>query len=180
MSAHSTSRQTLFALATLGVLLGGCGLVDDEPPPVCPRLVIVEDANRMVRYGPRGEDLTDETLRLEIDSASLECDGDESELEVALRVQFLAELGPAAETRSDRFSYFVAVVTRSRRILAREEFPVEVSFPGNRTQVVFYEELEPIIPMTEGDSGANYVIFVGLALDKEELQHNREERGHGG
>jgi hypothetical protein len=72
--------------------------------------------------------------------------------------------------------YFVAITTLDQRIVAREEFELTIPFEGNRTRVAVAEELEPRIPLKPGESGADYQIYVGLSLSREELRYNQENR----
>jgi hypothetical protein len=91
-------------------------------------------------------------------------------------VRILTVDGPANREHVANFAYFVAVATRDQRIVAREEFDVAVPFEGNRTRVFAVEEVSPRIPLRPGQTGADYVIYVGLALTPGEFQYNRENR----
>ena len=63
-----------------------------------------------------------------------------------------------------------------RKIVAREEFNLEVPFEGNRTRIVAIEEVSPRIPLQAGQNGDDYVIYIGLALTPDELRYNQENR----
>ena len=60
--------------------------------------------------------------------------------------------------------------------MAREEFNLDIPFEGNQRRVVAIEELNPRIPLRQGENGAQYRIYVGLKLSPEELQYNRANR----
>ena len=60
--------------------------------------------------------------------------------------------------------------------MAREEFELEVPFEGNRTRVVAIDEVSPRIPLPPGQTGADYVIYVGIALTPAELRYNLDNR----
>jgi len=93
-----------------------------------------------------------------------------------MRIAITAVRGPADVARKARFAYFVAIATRERKILAREEFGLEIPFPGNQTRVVAVEEITQNIPLKPGQSGIDYVVYVGLALSPRELRYNRENQ----
>ncbi len=95
---------------------------------------------------------------------------------VTIFFQFLVVDGPADRQRVVDLTYFVAIATRDNRIVAREEFGLSISFEGNRTRVLATDEVSPRIPLGPGQSGEDYVVYVGLALTPDELQYNRENR----
>ena len=130
----------------------------------------------MVRFTGQGRDLTDVIFEARLEDVALICEYDDNVIEADMRVRILAVDGPADRDRVANFAYFVAIATRDRRIVAREEFALAVPFEGNRTRVLAVEEVSPRIPLLPGQSGADYVVFVGLALTPDELQYNRENR----
>lgn len=178
MSASPQRRRPLRS-AALGVaaFLAACS-GDDVPPPPCPPVNAVTDAGRMVAFRGEGRDLTDVRFEARIADLAMTCDyePDDEEIEAELRVVFAAERGPANTTQRARFRYFVAVATRDQQILAREEFDVTIPLEGNRTRAGVAEVLTPRIPLTEGRTGADYVVFVGLALTRDQLEYNRRNR----
>ncbi len=164
-------------LLLLPLLLGACGLVGDEgPPPPCPRAVSVADARVMVRFTGSGRDLTDVVFEARVEDVVLVCEYDDGVIEADVRVRILTMDGPANRGRVANFAYFVAIATRDQRIVAREEFDLAVPFEGNRTRVLAVEEVSPRIPLRPGQTGEDYVVYVGLALTPGELQYNRENR----
>ena len=134
------------------------------------------DAAQMVRFSGDGRDLTDVLFEARLDNFLLTCDVNDGVVEAQLTLQLLAIRGPANTDRVAKIGYFVAVATRDRKIGAREEFNLEVPFEGNRTRVLAVEELTPRIPLKPGESGSDYLIYIGLSVTPEELQYNRENR----
>jgi hypothetical protein len=59
------------------------------------------------------------------------------------------------------------------QILKREVFDTEIPFENNATQAITVEELQPRIPLKEGENGDYYRIYVGLMLSEKELAYNR-------
>lgn len=169
-------RRGVTLLALLGPLvLAACSGIDRRPPP-CPSVSGVADARYLIRFGPGGLDLTDVLFEAEIKSAALVCEYDDNVVEADMRLSIEAVRGPADIGRLARFSYFVAIATRDRKILARKEFSLEIPFPGNRTRVALVEELSQSIPLKPGQNGADYIIYVGLAMTAKELQYNLDNR----
>ncbi|WP_282607565.1 hypothetical protein [Pelagibius sp. Alg239-R121] len=163
------------ALALLPFLLAACA-TDDELPPVCPAAVVLKDADRLVKFQGNGRDLTDVLFELDVDEAQLVCEYDDDLIESALGIRFIVARGPADRERAASFRYFVAVATRDREILAREEFELTIPFEGNRTRVAALEEVFPNIPLRPGRDGEDYLVYIGIRLTPEELQYNRQNR----
>ncbi len=165
----STKRWTLAAALAFG-LLTGCA---SGPPPPCPNAVVAGDVAQLTRFREGGQDLTDVLFEIRMLRTAVACEYDDNAVEATVRVLFGATRGPADEQRRAYFRYFVAITDQDRNILVREEFDLQAEFPGNRTQVEFFDDVEPRIPLAEGKAGPDYVIFVGLIVTREELEYNR-------
>jgi len=161
--------------AVLPVVLAACS-GDDRPPPPCPVVVKVSDANRLTRFIGAGRDLTDVAFEAGVRTADSVCYYSDNFIEVEMALQFAVAQGPANPENTARFSYFVAVATQDREILVRKEFPIEVAFEGNRRQMIALEEIVPTIPLKPGEDGDDYLIFVGIAMTPAELRYNEENR----
>jgi len=159
-------------LAVTGLLLAACSSEDSAPPP-CPIVVLVKDADRLTRFEGSGRDLTDVVFETTIRNADVACAYDDNEVEAALRLLFATNRGPANTSRRAEFRYFVAVADREQNILAREEFDLAAEFPGNRTEILQIDEIDPTIPLAEGRNGADYVVYIGLVLSRDEVDYNR-------
>jgi hypothetical protein len=173
-----TVRLARGCAAALALFVAGCGaLGGNQPPGPCPRAVIVQDASRQVKFQGKGRDLTDVLYETQVQGAQLACDYDEGAIDSVLKVRFFAARGPADRERQAQIRYFVAVAREpGLQVVAREEFALAVPFEGNRTQVAVTEELEPRIPISGEETGADYRIFIGLSLTPEELEYNRSSR----
>ncbi len=163
-------RRWALALV-LPVLLAACA--GDAPPPPCPQALRVPDAAQLVRFQGPGRDLTDVHFEAALTRVRLTCDYDDGVMEGLLEVTFEAMRGPADRKRRAPFSYFVAIATADKTVVAREVFELSVPFEGNRTRVMVSEELTPRIPLKAGQSALDYRIYVGFALTPEELRYNR-------
>ncbi len=151
-------------------------MFDREPPPPCPRAFPVADARTLTRFNGQGRDLTDVIFEARLEDVALICDYDDDVIEADMRVRVLVVDGPADRERGVDLSYFVAIATRDTRIGAREEFELSIPFEGNRTRVLATDEVSPRIPLGPGQSGEDYVVYVGLALTPDEFQYNRDNR----
>ena len=166
----------VLAPLALALALAGCGFGDQAPPPPCPTAFPVAEARELTRFAGQGRDLTDVLFEARVQDVALVCEYDDGVIEADLRVRIMAVDGPANRGREVRLAYFVAIATLDRKVVAREEFELEVPFAGNRTRVVAVDEVSPRIPLRPGQTGADYVIYVGLALTPGELQYNQENR----
>ena len=176
-SARALPLVTLRRLGAAALLsLAAAGCAGDEVPLPCPQIVVVKDAARQVRFIGDGRDLTDVAFEARIDGAGVACEYDDEAIEVDMLVRLEAVRGPAAETEAADVSYFVAVARLDQTILAREEFDSLVPLPGNQTRAAVQEEVSPRIPFHFQEDGANYRIYIGLALSEEELQYNKANR----
>jgi len=169
-------RRHGLALAVLGpIVLAACA-GNEAPPPPCPAVSGVIGAQHLVRFGQSGQDLTDVLFEAEVKDVAMRCVYDDNVIEAEMRVSIEAARGPADIGRQASFNYFVAIATRDRKVLAREEFRLEIPFPGNRTRVALVEEISHRIPLKAGQDGEDFIIYVGLALTSKELQYNLDNR----
>ena len=169
--------KTLSAIGLSCLLLSGCGALMDEPPGPCPVATQVNDAARLTRFKEGSGDLSDVLFDVAIENVAYACEYDgDTAVDMVITVTMVAAEGPANPDNTASFSYFVAVATSDRQILAREDFPVTVPFEGNTTRVKITETVEPRIPLPPNTNGANYRVFVGLAVTEAELQYNRTRR----
>ncbi len=169
-------RCGLLGLVLLTSVLAGCSAFDREPPPPCPLAFPVPDARTLTRFTGQGRDLTDVLFEARLEDVVLICDYDDDVIEADMRLRILVVDGPADRERVAKLAYFVAIATRDHKIVAREEFDLEVPFEGNRTRVLAVEEVSPRIPLRPGQSGVDYIVYAGLALSPAELRYNRENR----
>jgi hypothetical protein len=168
-------RAALIGAAT--VVLAGCS--SSGPPKPCPRVGVLDEAQRVVRFAPGpGRDLTDVRFEAEIGVRAGSCayTNKDRKVEVDIMVEIQAVRAPNAG-RSGEFEYFVAVTDRSQRILERQSFTLAIPFEADRRSAGALEEVSQVIPLKPGQFGSEFEIIVGFALSPEELSYNRRLRG---
>ena len=168
------------ALAALSLtVLASCGSTEDLASYPCPLVLPVRDASYMTKFEGGSQDLSDTMFEAKVDAIlpANNCvyRNDEGKRSIVydIRVQFLAQRGPKENTGAARFEYFVAVTGAGGRPLARSVFPTEIPFQNNATQAIVVEEVQPTIPLGEGENGDWYRIYVGFILSEQELAYNR-------
>lgn len=170
------ARVNKSAAILLPLFLWACS-GDDEAALPCPRIVVVQDAAKQVKFDGPGRDLTDVIFEARIGGSGIECDYDDDAIEVEIQVRVEAARGPAAKSEQVDISYFVAIARRSdQSVVARESFVMTIPLEGNRTRMAAVEDLTPRIPLRGEETGAMYRIYVGLELSPEEMQYNRTNR----
>ena len=91
-----------------------------------------------------------------------------------IQVKFLAQRGPKEHEGLVKFNYFVGIGGPGGQILKREVFDSEIEFKNNATQAITIEEIQPRIPLKQGENGDYYRIYIGFMLDERELAYNRK------
>ena len=147
---------------------------------LCPTASIISDAAQLTQFvdGP-GRDLIDIRFEARIEALASECDynREQDRITTSTLVRIVASRGPAAQGSGGTFPFFVAVVDDNQRVLARERFESTMTFDSNRRRVGVVEEIEEVIPLPAGLSGANYEILVGFELTADQLEFNRRRAG---
>ncbi|BBK39881.1 hypothetical protein STAQ_49590 [Allostella sp. ATCC 35155] len=180
--SNSSSLQRFSVLGLAAVALAGCGSWNlfgaSEPPPACPRAVVVNDLSRLTEFRPgAGRDLSDVVFSAGIERVDASCEYDRRrKVTMQTVVNVVVERGPADRSRQAQVTYFVAVADAANQILARETFTTPVKFEGNVTRMQASDEIEQVIQLG-GGTGAGYKIFVGFPLSEEQLSYNRARSG---
>lgn len=174
-AARNVSAAALSLLA-----LASCAAQEDLASYPCPAVLPVRDASYMTKFEGQSQDLSDTLFEAKIDAvlpaANCIYRNDEGKRSIVydIRVQFLAQRGPKEREGAAKFEYFVAVTGSGGTPLARSVFPTEIPFENNATQAIVVEEVQPTIPLKEGENGDWYRIYVGFMLTEQELAYNRK------
>lgn len=184
MHLFGLTTGTRACRATLGLLAlltaASCASSENLASYPCPAVLPVRDASYMTKFVGDSQDLSDTQFEAKIDAVlpAANCiyrqSDSGSSIVYDIRVQFLAQRGPKEREGAAKFDYFVAVTGAGGKRLAREVFPAEIPFENNATQAIIVEEIQPTIPLKQGENGDWYRIYVGFMLSERELAYNRK------
>ncbi len=166
-------------MITVAAIAGLTAACMGTPSTPCPSVSILGETSEVTLFAEgRGQDLTDVVYRASIERVASNCDytrsGDTVTSTVAARL--VATRGPAAQVSQETLVYFVAVVDKDQKVLARELFDSTFTFQANQRQAAAIEEIEQIIPIRGDLRGLDYEVLVGFQLTPEQLEFNRQER----
>lgn len=175
MLFRATAARLLLIALPLAVLTA-CA----QPPSEvvrCPQILIPLDTERLTRFAEGdGRDITDIVLQAEVKFLSGECDVDEEEIVMEFPIAVQGSRGPAERDGQEAVEVFMHVYTADRETrLSSRDIPLTLEFVGNRTSIVVADQLTIRIPKQPDQTGAAFVVFLGLKLSREELEFNREE-----
>ena len=132
------------------------------------------------KFEGESQDLSDTLYEAKIDQVlpAVNCvyenDDGKQAIVYDIQVKFLAQRGPKEHEGVAKFNYFVGIGGPGGQILKREVFDSEIVFENNATQAITIEEIQPRIPLKQGENGDYYRIYVGFMLNERELAYNRK------
>jgi hypothetical protein len=174
MRARSVSR---LAAAALVALLSGCSLFSKKDERACPRVEIVSDLSRLVKFkdGP-GRDLGDVAYSARFDDVKTGCKYDKTGVTIEMTVSLLAERGRAGAglPKSDG-TYFVALNHRAQNNIAKQLFTSSFEFPEKGLAAI-NDELEQRIPLAPTAPGSDHTLILGFQLTPEAIDFNAKGR----
>ena len=164
------------AVCTALLALSGCKIwVKDEPPP-CPRVSVLEDASKLVRFTGAGQTANSIEMTAEITKYRGSCfyDKDEKTMEVRMRVGVDASAGPAFVEGPHSVDYFVAIPAFEGAD-GKKIFPLKLDISGrSKGTHVDDDEVSLTFPVKDVKKLQAYEIFVGFQLTPAELDFNRK------
>ncbi len=175
----SAGRVLIGAFALL--VTASCASKEDIAAYPCPVVKPVRELSYLTKFAGQSQDLSDTLYEAKIDAVlpAANCvyqEDDEGKRAIVydIRVQFLAQRGPKDREGVAKFDYFMAITGPGGERVAGEVFPTEIVFENNATQAITVEELQPRIPLKQGENGDYYRIFVGFALSAAERAYNQK------
>jgi hypothetical protein len=185
---HSASTSTGRARRAIGILAGAmallaiasCATNEDIASYPCPFVGSVRELSYTTKFEGESQDLSDTLYEAKIDQVlpAVNCvyenDDGKQAIVYDIQVKFLAQRGPKERECVARFNYFVGIGGPGGQILKREVFDSEIAFENNATQAITIEEIQPRIPLKQGENGDYYRIYVGFMLNERELAYNRK------
>ena len=147
-------------------------------PGPCPRAFALYESSRSVEF-LGAEKHENVGFTAEINKVRTLCRYySDQPIEASLDIDMAFGRGPAAQSETHTYNYFVAVTRKNIAVIEKEYFPITVTFPPGVTQMSVTEEIAQItIPRAkESTSGANYEIIVGFELTADQLAFNEADK----
>lgn len=184
---HIPAPSTGRARRALGIAAGAvallvtasCGNTKDIASYPCPFVGAVREVSYMTKFQGDSQDLSDTLYEAKVDEVRpakncvYEDDDGKRAIVYDIQLKFLAQRGPKEREGLAKFNYFVGIGGPGGQILKREVFDTEIAFENNATQAITIEEIQPRIPLKQGENGDYYRIYVGFMLSEKELAYNR-------
>ena len=181
-------RTSLIFAAFTGLILSACSsgqslfqsLDSRKNAGPCPTAGALYEAARVVKFDEDASSnvvgYSDITYTAEITGARLFCRYiDDDPLLAEIEIDFAFGQGPAAQSRTHQYEYFVAVMRRNSRILAKEYFTVDADFRNGRIDATTELVNRIYIPRVDDTiSGANFEILVGFVLTEDQEEFNKQ------
>jgi hypothetical protein len=166
------TRLAAVAVAALGcVAVAGCAGGDPEPPaPLCPEVAIINGLESFERQGTDGSgELAYRAAMENIDGA---CRVEGDDLVVDIRIDLVAQPGPALASSTLELPYFVSVSRPDGEVIDRQDFVGRVAVPpGARSAGVTETFAQRFVGLAEG--AADYQVLFGFALPEDEALRQR-------
>jgi hypothetical protein len=167
-------------LATVGlvVLLAGCSLLEKKDTRACPRVEIVSDLSRLVKFRPGPtRDLNDVLYNARFDDVKTGCTYDKTGVSVEMTVSLRGERGRAGLTLPIAdVTYFVAITDRNQNIVAKQTFTSQFTFP-DKGMAAINDDLTQRIPLAPTTPATDHTLILGFQLTPEEIDFNAKNRG---
>jgi len=181
-------NRQFFAVALMGVLafgMAGCqtagkilqtGQDAQRNSGPCPEAFALYEASRLVEFHG-AESYANIGYTAEINKVRSLCRYyDNLPIEADLTLEIAFGRGPAAESSTATYRYFVAVTRKNIDVIEKQIFPITVTFPEGVTVMEATETVGKItIPRAnENTSGGNFEIIVGFELTPEQIAFNAD------
>ena len=188
MTRFIFSRLTsLIAISDVSVAaLSGCQTLRDRAvkieqaseanPGPCPRAFSLYDAARIIEFdGP--ERFSSVAYSGEMGKVTSLCRYVGTDpIKASLKFDANLGIGPAAQSRTHTYRYFVAVTRKNIEVINKKYYPITVTFPPGIDRVAVTEEVGSIIipRANETTSGENFEIIIGFDLTPNQAQFNAD------
>jgi hypothetical protein len=149
----------------LCVALAGCGT--SEPPPPCPRVLILQGAEQIAAYrateAPVQADLR---FLAALTSLSSSCRYAGDGVDLALAFDLIGERGPALAEDSVRLAYFLAAVAPDGQVVDKQSFTAELAFRPGSERAGLAQDLVLRYPSIGPLTGPDHRFYLGFQLDQ--------------
>jgi hypothetical protein len=185
---HTPALSTGRAQRAIGMLAGAmalfaiasCATPEDIASYPCPFVGAVREVSYITKFQGESQDLSDTLYEAKVDevlpakNCIYEDDDGKRAIVYDIQVKFLAQRGPKEREGVVKFDYFVGIGGPGGQIIKREVFDSEIAFENNATQAITIEQIQPRIPLKQGENGDFYRIYIGFMLSERELAYNRK------
>jgi len=176
------ARRAIVIVAGAMALLAtaSCANTKDIASYPCPFVGSVRELSYTTKFEGESQDLSDTLYEAKVDQVlpAVNCiyenDDGKQAIVYDIQVKFLAQRGPKEHEGLVKFNYFVGIGGPGGQILKREVFDSEIEFKNDATQAITIEEIQPRIPLKQGENGDYYRIYIGFMLNERELAYNRK------
>ncbi len=174
----------LAGLVLLATVVAGCTLFEKKKnPPPCPRVSVLAETAKVAKFGPGpGRDLIDVVYEGNLADVQSECGfktaGTKGKGKLSMDVGVIIEIlrGPANKDGRALFDYFVTITDTQRQILNKKTFQTGAIFPENSARLILTDDpVNLTIPVEGGQTGDDFLVFVGFQLSVEELRYNQKQ-----
>ncbi|GJL92546.1 hypothetical protein [Hyphococcus sp.] len=144
-------------------------------PAPCPNIVVLSEAARFIDFDG-AQTIENVTYTGEVVNVTSTCRYFEDEpIKAGLTIDFAFGRGPKATVDKKVFNYFVAVTRRDSDVIAKVEYPLQVSFSGDQPVQTAKIDIDDIIIPRAGEeiSGLNFEIVVGFSVTPQQAIYNR-------
>jgi hypothetical protein len=169
--APASARLALAAALAVAAGAGCSGGGDQEPPaPLCPEVAIINGLESFERQGTDGSgELAYRVAMENIDGA---CRAEGEDLVVDIRIDLVAQPGPALASGTLELPYFVSVSRPDGEVIDRQDFVGRVAVPpGARSAGVTETFTQRFVGLAAG--AADYQVLFGFALPEDEALRQR-------
>lgn len=162
-------------LVLVALTVASCGTLGKKKVYPCPKLYVLADAGKLVRFKPGpGRDITDILFEGTIADFTGTCEYDEKKgVDIDLQTQIELRRGPASTDRAISFEYFVAIPSFRPQPEGKRVLPVTGRFEGPQTRLIYQDEIKMFIPLAKPTDGEQIEIVIGFQLRPEEIEFNR-------
>lgn len=164
------------ALSLFAVALAGC--VNNQLPP-CPSVRIDSTTARLTQFkAGAGSDITDIAYQAEMVAYQGECDFSDEGVTIQMDLDFAIATGAAVQKGPASLYYFVAIPQLFPLPEGKRVFQLKTDLPATPgvREHVRENGIRIFIPLKKDEPAAAYDVYVGLQLDRDQLEYNRRQR----
>lgn len=172
----AVAALALAGCSSIGGMFGSSTHAGGTTQFPCPAVGVLQGADHITLVRGAGTDLADVMAKAEFGRVVSKCEYNTSDstIKVDIAYEGIAELGPAATSRSLVLDTFVAVTRRFNAFDNKKIYQVPVTFEPGQNRVRFVQNIDgTVIPYGGDADGRIYQILIGFQLTQQQLDYNR-------